>query len=65
MVIRNITVIGGLSFHLFPLARFFFSIVANVTEQNYSGSQLKGPFSLSPLIRGLLIPWQWLALNRP
>lgn len=24
MVIRNITVIGGLSVHLFPLARFFF-----------------------------------------
>lgn len=63
VVIRNITVIGGLSIHL--SCRSVFLILASFTKGNYPGSQLKG-FSLSlSLIRGLLIHQQWLALNRP
>lgn len=61
VVIRNISVFSGLSVHLFSW--YVFLILTRFMEWNYPGSQLQDLFSLS-LIRGLIILWQWLALNR-
>lgn len=49
VVITNITVMAGLSVHLFcsSVIFFFLFILASVTKQNYTGSQLKGPSCLS------------------
>lgn len=64
VVIRNITVIGGLSIHLSCRSVFFDT--GEFYEGKLSRQPIKRLFSLSlSLIRGLLIHQQWLALNRP